>query len=318
MRVASMKGKQAKQAFLQIVGPESSLDKLGEVYPNEWKSISDEVLGMVQNKQGAALNSRVKENAQIIKQWNQKVKSSGFNAGVIKSALPSLVKAKLFNMAVREYFEFVATGKELGPVKLNFFTGQIMQRLFFRKKLERKPVSLFWFRMIWPWLPQKGTLLSLIQEKGIYCFYSKKLIKGLKELIGERSCLEIGAGDGTLSRFLQLVGVKVLATDDYSWSNRIDYSHDVENLDAKKALSKYQPAVVICSWPPAGNSFEKYVFKTKSVQCYIVIGGTSQKASGNWLDYKNQSQFHWTADQSLAQKVLPPEIGNAVLIFKRK
>jgi hypothetical protein len=36
-------------------------------------------------------------------------------------------------------------------------------------------------------------------------------------LIGERECLEIAAGDGTLARFLEAEGVRITATDDHSW-----------------------------------------------------------------------------------------------------
>ena len=58
--------------------------------------------------------------------------------------------------------------------------------------------------------------MPLVQPKGIYCFYSKPLIQDLAALIGQRSCIEIAAGDGTLSRFLAAKGVDLTATDDHS------------------------------------------------------------------------------------------------------
>jgi 16S rRNA A1518/A1519 N6-dimethyltransferase RsmA/KsgA/DIM1 with predicted DNA glycosylase/AP lyase activity len=42
-------------------------------------------------------------------------------------------------------------------------------------------------------------------------------------MIASRSCLEIGAGDGTLTRFLKNQGVQIIATDNHSWKNAVDY-----------------------------------------------------------------------------------------------
>jgi 2-polyprenyl-3-methyl-5-hydroxy-6-metoxy-1,4-benzoquinol methylase len=47
--------------------------------------------------------------------------------------------------------------------------------------------------------------------------YSRRLVEELSALIGERECLEIAAGDGTLARFLEAEGVRITATDDHSW-----------------------------------------------------------------------------------------------------
>ena len=60
--------------------------------------------------------------------------------------------------------------------------------------------------------------MPLVEPRGIYCFYSGALVARLAALIGARSCVEIAAGDGTLSRFLRDAGVDVVATDDASWT----------------------------------------------------------------------------------------------------
>ena len=82
-------------------------------------------------------------------------------------------------------------------------------------------MSLWLFGLLWPLLAQRRLLMPLVQPKGIYWFSSKQLIKALASMIGDRRCLEIAAGDGTLSRFLSDEGVAVTATDDYSWSNSV-------------------------------------------------------------------------------------------------
>ena len=102
--------------------------------------------------------------------------------------------------------------------------------------------------------------MPLVQSQGIYCFYSTALIEALAGLIDRRSCLEIAAGDGTLASLLTETGVPVTATDDFSWTHVIQYPDRVEELGAREALEKYQPQVVLCSWPPPGNPFEKRGF----------------------------------------------------------
>jgi hypothetical protein len=73
------------------------------------------------------------------------------------------------------------------------------------------------FRLVWPLLWQRRFLMPLVGPKGIYCFYSKPLIRKLADMIGDRRTLELAAGDGTLARFLIGSGVNITATDDYSW-----------------------------------------------------------------------------------------------------
>src|SRR3989339_2225288 len=76
-------------------------------------------------------------------------------------------------------------------VRLAFRDGFLMQRLFFRHGLERKPVSMFWFKWLWPMTraKQRGLMLYLVQQKGIYCFYSRSLIERLVAMAGARPCL---------------------------------------------------------------------------------------------------------------------------------
>jgi hypothetical protein len=210
-----------------------------------------------------------------------------------------------------------STGVREGRVRFNLINGFIAQRLLFHRDLERKPVSLWRFRLIWPMLGQRRLLMPLVQPKGIWCFYSRPLIKRLANLIGDRSCLEIAAGDGTLSRFLIDAGASVTATDSYSWSGSIEFPESVLRQDARTALRVHQPQVVICSWPPAGNLFEQYVFSTPSVRQYIVIGSRHEASTGNWSTYRRQITFDLVEDKNLSRLVLPPEVDHAVYIFTR-
>lgn len=210
-----------------------------------------------------------------------------------------------------------STGVTEGRVRFNLANGFIAQKLLFRRGFERKPVNLWLFKLIWPLLGQRRLLMPLVQPKGIWCFYSTPLVSELAGIIGGRSCLEIAAGDGTLSRFLTDAGVQITATDDYSWSDIIHFPEAVVRKDARTALRQHQPEVVICSWPPAGNSFEQHVFTTPSVQQYIVIASASEHSAGDWDAYRRQTTFELVKDDRLGRSVLPPEVEYAVYVFTR-
>ena len=228
------------------------------------------------------------------------------------------VRHRMTCLLIKQYSLSVATGVAKGKVRFNVLNGYLAQRLLFSKGLERKMTSMLWFHLVWPFIRQKRLLMPLVESRGIYCFYSRELIDGLVALIGSGSCIEIAAGDGTLSRFLNCRGTRVTATDNHSWKQSIHYGDSVALCDARAALEKYRPEVVVCSWPPAGNDFERHVFRTVSVHTYIVIGSRYQSASGNWAEYKAQTAFSFEEDVRLGGLVLPPELGAAVYIFRRK
>lgn len=131
----------------------------------------------------------------------------------------------------------------------------------------------------------------------------------MADLIGDRRCLEIAAGDGTLSRFLSQRGVDIVATDDHSWSDTISFPTEVRKLDARRALEEIEAEVVLCSWPPAGNTFERHVFTTPHVNTYVVIGSGSEVSTGDWVTYAQQSGFSMRRDAKLSRRVLPPRAG---------
>ena len=275
-----------------------SLKEMREAHPKEWEKVQAELAQVVNT---GDIND--------LKAYVQKV-SQGHARSEIEQAMAV--------EALRKVCVAAATGVTKGKVRFNLVNGWLAQRLLFKGKgLERKPVSLARFAVTWPFLTQKRFLMPLVEPKGIYCFYSRKLVKELANEIGDRKALEIAAGDGTLSRFLRQEGVDITATDDYSWSHSIDFPDDVENQDATTALKEHEPQVVICSWPPAGNDFEHQVFRTKSVELYVVIASQHAFASGNWTAYSQQQDFEYSEDKDLSRLVLPPELEGAVYVFRR-
>lgn len=98
--------------------------------------------------------------------------------------------------------------------------------------------------------------------------------------------LEVGAGSGRLSYFLQkklneLISgmVKVVATDSGKLNIKPEFA--VEKATCKQALKKYQPDIVLCSWMPYQIDFSADFRQTDSVKEYILIGETDGGCCGD-------------------------------------
>ncbi len=304
------------ETALQWLKRNPRMTELKSEFPDEWAQVQQELAGLFGQGNPDLVQQYLKRLSRNVQ--NIQPPHGRANQKTVDSFVTASVRYRMAHGAVKQHYVSVASGVESGTVRFNLLNGYIAQKLLFAEGLERKPVSMIWFRMFWPMLWQKRVLMPLVQPEGIYCFYSRELISALVQLIGERSCLEIAAGDGTLSRFLTDRGTRVKASDDYSWEHSVRYPAWVERQEAKESLRIHAPEVVICSWPPSGNNFERQVFRTRSVKLYIVIGSRHRHATGNWDDYGEQRAFCMVEDDRLSRLVLPPELDSAVYLFRRK
>jgi hypothetical protein len=295
-----------------------SLDSLGAEFPELRDVVRREIAEIVSGGRAAELPAYLKRLLQEERVLEKKRHASRGDKKLAAAVVMQSVRSRMAHLMIRQHLVSEATGIVSGKVRFNMLNGFLAQKLLFADGLERKPVSLFWFRLLWPLLWQRRLLMPLVQPEGIYCFYSRQLVDGLAALIGKQTCLEIAAGDGTLTRFLADSGVTITATDDQSWKHEVSYPSFVVKQDAREALREYAPEVVLCSWPPAGNTFEQQVFRTGSVQLYIVISSRHRFAAGNWDEYGSQSTFEYEEDEKLGRFVLPPELDAAVYIFRRR
>lgn len=295
-----------------------SRDDLCAEYPELLREVQREISEIVTNGTAAELSAYLKRMSETERFLGKKFLGNRGDKKVGAAMISQAVRTRMAHLTIKQHLISEATGIEKGKVRFNLWNGYLAQKLLFADGLVRKPVSLFWFRIIWPLLWQRRLLMPLVQSEGIYCFYSRQLVDAVTTLIASRTCLEIAAGDGTLTRFLTDNGVKITATDDHSWKHEVSYPGFVIKRDAHEALREYSPEVVLCSWPPAGNAFEQQVFKTRSVELYIVIGSRHTFAAGNWDAYRQQSAFEYKEDEELSRLVLPPELDAAVYVFRRK
>lgn len=127
-----------------------------------------------------------------------------------------------------------------------------------------------------------------------YGISTTELIDYIKNIIADRSCIEIGAGAGDLGFHL---GVKM--TDSKQQEDSvvrkayeamkqpiIKYPKDVEKIDALDAVKKYKPQVVVASWITPYSKYKTtfgsnpYGIKEKEildiVETFIIVGNLDQ------------------------------------------
>jgi hypothetical protein len=288
-----------------------SLAEAQRAYPAEWERVSREVATLARTQDPEAVKAYLAAIARTPTETPDRRRPE-------REVIAEQVRRYLTVQALNQAYLSATTGVTSGTVRLGLIGGFLAQRLLFVRDLQRKPVSMIGFRLIWPLIRSRRVLMPLVRPKGIYCFYSRRLIHRLARLIGTRSCLEIAAGDGTLTAFLLAAGVQVTATDDHSWSDAVRYPDHVACQDAGQALRAHCPQVVICSWPPPGNSFERQVFATPCVELYIVITTHHEISAGDWTAYRDQRDFDLVDDPQLGRLVLPSTLDGAVLIFRRR
>lgn len=93
-------------------------------------------------------------------------------------------------------------------------------------------------------------------RNGLYGLHTQELVDWLRAFIGQRSAIEIGAGNGVLAKALGITATDNFMQDNpairllYEQSKQppVKYGQDVERIDAAAAVRKYRPQVVIGSW----------------------------------------------------------------------
>jgi hypothetical protein len=294
----------------------AALPDLMQAYPQVWAQVGERLVQAT--KRGPkAMEAFVRQARAQAAPWRARVKKSHQNPQVLVQALPVLAAERMARLSMEQTLLAAASG-QTGTIALGTWSGLIIQQLLFEGGLQRKPVSLKAFKFWWPLVTRKRALMPLVQQRGLYCFYTRELVAEVKALLGARRTVELAAGDGTLSRFLSAEGVAITASDDQSWSHAVCYPAEVQKADAVTVLTRERPQAVVCSFPPPGNRFEQRVFTTPSVERYVVVTSKHRFAAGDWDAYERQTDFEWHVDEGLSKLVLPPELDPAVLVFTRR
>jgi len=97
-------------------------------------------------------------------------------------------------------------------------------------------------------------------RNGSYALVAHDWVSKLAAWIGDRRCLEVGAGRGMLAKALKNCGVDVRATDSRSWKFLCDFDGGmwtpVEKKTALQAVKNYgkDTDILILCWPPGRNA----------------------------------------------------------------
>lgn len=298
-------------AILDWLAGRPSATELAARFPQDWAAVQEELGAAVGARDHARLHA-------LLHPWGtgRQVPFKPGREGRRHATLA--VRQRMAALAIEQISLQAATGAPGGRQRLGGVSAFIAQRLLFARGFERKPVPLWLFKLAWPLVRHRARLMPLVERKGIYCFYSREFVAALARLAGTRRCHEVGAGDGTLARFLSDAGVTIGASDNHSWADRIAYPPHVARLDAADALRRFRPQVVICSWPPANNNFEQEIFRMPEVELYVAIVSVHEFAAGNRVAYRAQQDFSVTESASLSAMLLPPELGCRVILFERR
>lgn len=174
-------------------------------------------------------------------------------------------------------------------------------------------------------------------EHAFYGLPTTELIDFLRVEIGNRTALEIGAGNGSFGRalgvrmtdsYIQVPGRSVMVDAMYETLGqpRVQYGADVEELEARDAIRKYRPKVVFGSWvtqkvsanlpaPPGGGSIhgidEEWLLGR--VETYIVVGNLAIHGRKQIMRHNPRV----VTEPWIKSRASMPE-GNCVLIWDKK
>lgn len=93
-------------------------------------------------------------------------------------------------------------------------------------------------------------------RNGLYLFPTTELVDHLRELIGDRKAIEIGAGNGVMAEALGIIATdshqqaKEPTRSAYAFNGQVTvpYGPNVIDCPASRAVRRYKPEVVIGAW----------------------------------------------------------------------
>lgn len=168
-------------------------------------------------------------------------------------------------------------------------------------------------------------------ENARYGIPTIELVEYLKDIIGGRSAIEIGAGHGDLGYHLGIhrTDSKMQESPDIQERYRrfgqptIKYPKDVEKIEALDAVKKYNPQVVVASWVTVFSATETSYGSSphgikedeilKLVDTYILVGNISSHG-----DKPIMAIEHKTIDEPFIISRSANRDGNRIFIWDNK
>lgn len=110
---------------------------------------------------------------------------------------------------------------------------------------------------------------KIIKIQG-FSLITKRSLNELIKYIGNKKCLEIMAGTGSLSYYLNNKGIDIVATDNCQWQSDGRWGSkpwcNIEQIDCIDAIEKYRDReVIIISWPYMDSNAYRSLLKMREV-----------------------------------------------------
>ena len=154
--------------WLKTIPP---LSELCLRYPEQWKAVQQELSTIVERRVAEELQAYLTSATQVKKFPDSRIRNKMTDAELFEIICSRMAQESIKKLCLS--LLAADAGVTKGKVRFNLLNGYVAQKLLFSEGLERKPVSMFWFRLFWPLVWQKKRLMPLVQPKGIYCFYSQ-------------------------------------------------------------------------------------------------------------------------------------------------
>ena len=123
-----------------------SLDQLRQAFPDQWRDMEQELATAVAERNPSRLHLLLNPGLAD----SGRASKPSLNHREKQHLVHAAVRQRMAALAIERYSLAITTGKTSGKVRFNLFNGLLAQRLLFKRGFERKPVALFWFRLLWP------------------------------------------------------------------------------------------------------------------------------------------------------------------------
>ena len=170
----------------------------------------------------------------------------------------------------------------------------------------------------------KGWNIKEFEKRQFYCsnfswaFITIKELRILSKIIGDKSVLSIGSGYAFIEKGLQLLGVNIIPTDSYvhPMTNIVYTWTDVEVLNHKEALAKYNTDILYMSWPTYDDPYAFESLKLFKGNLLIYIGEPQDGCTAN-DDFYDLLEKEWNCKEEI--KITNwNSIHDSIFIYERK
>jgi hypothetical protein len=128
-----------------------SLAELRRAYPGEWEVVQRELTEVVPRGDLDELKAYARAQA------TPASTTRGHGRPNQSAPLSEEIRRHMAAAALEQLAVSAATGIHEGRLRFNLVNGYVAQKLLFKGDLERRPVSMFWFRLVWPLLGSGGS-----------------------------------------------------------------------------------------------------------------------------------------------------------------